>query len=233
MGGKNLQDKETTEKKTKAEKNENRNCFFDGANLANFVVDMTSKVPFEVLNDKYLEYEAFRLNISLDEITQYRSLICTKNWEIHEISEKMSISYHCMLRVIFGDANVGAETSMTEEKLRHLPKIEQEIHWSARNHLGYSFMNLKSEKTEDGKYAIIPLCIESATAFFDMATKAFIDLFDTFKYRKPAGYDYLGKCQKCGKYFAKKRSSQKFCSDRCKNAGCQANYRKAAMTKSV
>ena len=209
-----------------------KTSFFNYRNrMSKFVIDLVdSNNPIHVLNDKYMEYEAYRLDISIVDIQKNNDvgLITSYTDDLRELAESMANIYKEMLVTVFE----GESLSKDLEKKIESSLIKPTISWHAKgmtgNRLDGKFIKIESNSK---KYTLIKLNLDSAKRLFTLATKDFLDAFDTFTYKTPSGYNYFGKCERCGQYFSKIRSSQKFCGTRCKNATGQAVFRSHNMKK--
>ena len=203
-----------------------KTSFFNYRNrMSKFVIDLiNSNNPIHVLNDKYMEYEAYRLDINVEEIKENNDvgLITSYTDDLRELAESMANIYKEMLITVFE----GKSPSEDLEKRIESSLIRATISWQIKgltgNRLDGKFIKIESNSK---KYKLIKLNLDSAKMLFTLATKEFLDAFDTFTYKTPSGYNYFGKCERCGQYYSKIRSSQKFCGTKCKNATTQAVYR--------
>ena len=134
----------------------------------------------------------------------------------------MAKIYREMLATVFEDNSFSLDLGNRIESITIKPNVCWDSKGKTGCRLDGKFIKIKSE---DSKYTFIKLSVDSAKVLFYLSTTAFIDAFDTFLYKTPSGYNYFGKCERCGKYYSKVRSSQKFCGTKCKNAAGQAVHR--------
>ena len=217
--------------KDKSETTENKHSsiktsFFNYNNrMSKFVMDLiNSNNPIHVLNDKYVEYEAYRLNITVEtiKVNNYIGYVTDYSEDLRKLAENMVSMYKEMLVTVFE----GASQSKDLQKRIEASLIKPKICWKTKGQTGSLLEgNFIKVKSNDDKYTFIKLNKDSAKVLFTLATNAFIEAFDMFTYKTPSGYNYFGKCERCGQYFSKARSKQKFCGTKCKNAAGQASYR--------
>lgn len=204
-----------------------KTSFFNYRNrMSKFVMDLiNSNNPIHVLNDKYMEYEAYRLDISIDDIKKNNDvgLITSYTDDLRELAESMANIYKEMLVTVFEGKSSSENLGKKIESSLIRPNVSWQTKGLTGNRLDGNYIEIKSNSN---KYTLIKLNLDSAKRLFTLATWDFLDAFDTFTYKTPSGYNYFGKCERCGQYFSKVRSSQKFCGTRCKNAAGQAIFRK-------
>ncbi len=215
-----------SDKKIEKKQVQIKTSFFNYRNrMSKFVIDLiNSNNPIHVLNDKYMEYEAYRLDISVEDIKEDNDVgvITAYSEDLRKLSEDMAKIYKEMLVTVFEGKSPSEDLENRIESSLIKPTVSWQIKGQTGNRLDGKFIKIESNSK---KYKLIKLNLDSAKMLFTLATKEFLDAFDTFTYKTPSGYNYFGKCERCGQYYSKIRSSQKFCGTKCKNATTQAVYR--------
>ena len=211
-----------------------RNFFNKENSLADFVIPfINSFVPVSVFQELYLKFEQYKRNYPEDIIRSNSSIIlfppneqAAKAKDYIEESQKLLIK---MIEFAFEDNDTSKEEyEKIETQINNL--LNEKVIWRKKGNIGKrSDLELETKEIEGKEFTL--LTVESAKVLFKVIVKALVSAFDSYNSKKPIGYDYMGKCQCCGKLFVKARTNQIYCSDRCNNRVKKSNYRERLRSK--
>lgn len=224
--------------KKEIKKNDNlkksRNFFNKENSLADFVIPFIyNYVPASAFHELYLKFEQYKRNYPEDIIRSNSSIILFPSEEQESKTkyyvEESQILLKKMIEIAFEDNEASKEDyEKVEEQINNL--LNEKVIWRRKGNIGKKTdLKLETKEIEGKEFTL--LTVESAKVLFKVIVKALFSAFDSYNSKKPIGYEYMGKCQCCGKLFVKARTNQIYCSDRCNNRVKKSNYRERLRLK--
>ena len=219
----------------KNNKKKYKNFFNKENSLANFIIPfIDSYVPVSAFHELYLRYEQYKRNYTEDMIKSNSSMILfvspEKDKKTNECIDENQLLIKQMIETAFSIDEVNEDKYKEIEKKIDVLLKGTSIIWRKKGNIGKK-PDLKLETIVLNNNEFTLLTAESAKDLFRVIIKALISAFDSFNSKKPIGYDYIGKCQCCGKLFIKGRKDQIYCSNKCNNKIKQINFREKHMNK--
>ena len=220
------------------EKNDNqkrpRNFFNKENSLAEFIIPFISSfMPVSAFQELYLRYEQYNRNYSEDIIRSNSSIILFPSREqetkTNDYIKENQQFIKQMIEIAFENNEASKEKyEEIEKQINNI--LNEKVTWRRKGNIGKKTdLKLETKDIEGKEFTL--LTVESAKVLFKVIVKALVSAFDSFNSKKPTGYDYMGKCQCCGKLFVKARTNQIYCSDRCNNRVKKSNYRERLRLK--
>ncbi|MBQ2592019.1 MAG: hypothetical protein II567_01890 [Candidatus Riflebacteria bacterium] len=220
------------------EKNDNqkrpRNFFNKENSLAEFVIPFISSfMPVSAFQELYLRYEQYNRNYSEETIRSNSSIILfpSKEQEMktNDYIKENQILLKKMIEIAFENNEASKEKyEEIEKQINNI--LNEKVTWRRKGNIGKKTdLKLETKDIEGKEFTL--LTVESAKVLFKVIVKALVSAFDSYNSKKPIGYDYMGKCQCCGKLFVKSRKDNIYCSSKCNNKVKQDNFRANHMSR--